>query len=301
MVVVSHPECWPLVRPWLPLNSEPVATATLPRATLSVDVGRTAPRPDPIEHVTLRLGSIDTYVDDDASIVKMRGASKCWGRLDLEAPRGTLWVDPDGSEQTLADVYTMLTIGSAFLLGRLGRALVHAGAVATAGNHAWLVVGDAHSGKSTTCVSLAMRGYRLLSDDQVVLSDRAGRVSVEGWLRPLHLDDGWSRGVPSGQRRTIRPSDLEKTPRRRTAELGAALFTSVNPDETTTVSECSAADAFLQIVRQSPWLLADRRAAASAMDTLSSVAVLPCFALELGLDTFGSPDRLWGLLHALLP
>jgi hypothetical protein len=300
LVVQSQPECWPLVRPWLPLNSDKATPTTLPRATLNVKVWRSPTRPDPTRKATLRLGSVDAYVDDEAGIVAMTGAANSWGRIDLEALEGTLWADPEDHEEASANIYTMLTIGSAFLLGRSRRALIHAGAIVPPGNPGWLVVGDAQSGKSTTCASLAMTGCELLSDDQVVLSHRAGRVSVEGWLRPLHLDEGWSRGVPCGQRRAVHPSELGCTPPRRAAELGAAVFTSVKSDQPTSVSAMSAADAFLHIVRQSPWLLADRRAAPSVMETLSSVAALPCYSLQLGLDTFGSPDRLREVLHHLM-
>lgn len=300
LVVQSQPECWPLVRPWLPLNAEKATNTTLPRATLSVAAWRSSPRPDPTGKATLRMGSVEAHVDDEAGIVALTGEANSWGRIDLEALEGILWADPDNHEKASADVYAMLTIGSAFLLGRSGRALIHAGAVVPPGHQGWLVVGDAHSGKTTTCASLAMTGCELLSDDQVVLSYRAGRVSGEGWLRPLHLDEGWSRGVPCGQRRTVHPSELGNATLRRATELGAAVFTSVNPDQPTSVSEMSAPDAFLHIVRQSPWLLADRRAAASVMETLSSVAVLPCYSLQLGLDTFGSPDRLRAVLHPLM-
>ena len=300
LVVQSQPECWPLVRPWLPLNCEPAPAKSTPRAILRVDVARSSPRPDPVGNVTLRLGSVEAHVDDEAGIVAMTSEGNSWGRIDLEALVGTLWTDPDNRDTASADVYTMLTIGSAFLLGRSRRALIHAGTVVPPGHKGWLVVGDAHSGKTTTCASLAMTGCELVSDDQVVLHYGADRVSVEGWLRLLHLDEGWSRGVPCGRRRTVHPSELGDTRPRRAAELGAAVFTSVNPDQPTSVSEMSAADAFLHIVRQSPWLLADRRAAASIMETLAAVAVVPCYSLQLGLDTFGSPDRLRAVLHPLM-
>jgi hypothetical protein len=282
------------------LDAEAAPDTSTPRATLRVEVARSPARPKSTGKATLRLGSIDAYVDDEASVVTLRGAANSWGRLDLDALEGILWADTDESEQASTDVYTMLTIGSAFLLGRSRRALIHAGAIVPPGRAGWLVVGDARSGKSTTCASLAMTGCALLSDDQVVLSQSAGRISVEGWPRPLHLDGGWSQGVPTGQRRTVHPSEVGSTRQDGAVELGAALFTSVRPDEPTSVSRMAAADAFLHIVRQSPWLLADRRAAASIVDMLSSVAVLPCHSLQLGLDTFGNPNLLRSVLDPLL-
>jgi hypothetical protein len=282
------------------LNAEQAPDTSAPRATLRVELARGPAPPYPTGKATLRLGSIDAHVDDEASVVTMRDASNSWGRLDLDALEGILWADTEDPEQASADVYTMLTMGSAFLLGRSRRALIHAGAIVPPGHPGWLVVGDARSGKSTACASLAMTGCGLLSDDQVVLSQSAGRISVEGWPRPLHLDEGWSQGVPTDQRRTVHPSEVGSRPLDGSVDLGAALFTSVRPDEPTAVSRMAAADAFLLIVRQSPWVLADRQAAASIVEMLSSVAVLPCHSLQLGRDTFGSPDRLRGVLDPLL-
>ncbi len=62
----------------------------------------------------------------------------------------------------------------------------------------------------------------------------------------------------------------------------------------------AAGDAFTGLVRQSPWLLADRVVAPSLADILSAVARLPRFSLRLGLDTFGRPDRLRALLTPAL-
>ena len=142
-----------------------------------------------------------------------------------------------------------------------------------------------------------MTGSSLLSDDQVVLAPHEKTIVAEGWLRPLHLDEGWSDGVPRGERRTVHPSELAGGPHVKSATLAGAIFTSVAPDEATSMSAISAAEAFTGIVRQSPWLLADRRAAESVVQILSAVALLPCFALRLALDTFGKPARLRGVVE----
>ena len=162
----------------------------------------------------------------------MRGATACWGRLDLEALRATLWADLAAGEAAGADVYAMLTIASALLLGRMRRPLIHAGAVVAPDGKGWLVVGDARSGKSTTCVSLASSGWGLLSDDQVVLTPNGPTLEVEGWLRPVHLDEGWNEGVPRGRRRTVHPAELgggatctSRAARRHAAHVGRSRST----------------------------------------------------------------------------
>ena len=62
-----------------------------------------------------------------------------------------------------------LTLSSALLLGRIGRALIHAAAVVDPFDRGWLLVGDSHAGKTTTCATLISAGWRFVADDQVVL------------------------------------------------------------------------------------------------------------------------------------
>src|SRR5207245_6776974 len=93
--------------------------------------------------------------------------------------RARLWVDPAPEPEAAGDVYSMLTVATALLLAGLGRALVHAAAVVHPDGGAWLLVGDARSGKSTTCATLVSAGWGYLSDDQVVLEAREDGVQVD--------------------------------------------------------------------------------------------------------------------------
>ncbi|KPJ97147.1 MAG: hypothetical protein AMS20_17580 [Gemmatimonas sp. SG8_28] len=277
-VVETDPSCWPYVEPWIPLHCAELESDAAARATLTVAPlpARTSP-PDPAGDATVRVGD----------------------SIDLRGPTGELYVDLDDHERARGDVYSMLTVASALVLGRLGCVLIHAGAVIARDGRSWLVVGDARSGKSTTCVSLAACGLDLLSDDQVVLRADGDDVQVEGWLRPVHLDDGWDRKIPVGERRTIHPSALGRWEDIRVAPVAGTIHTAVEPDTPTHVTDLSAADAFARLVRQSPWLLADRGVASAVVATLTRVAGLPRHVLHLGRDTFGRPERLRATLPAI--
>src|SRR3989441_8434802 len=120
-------------------------------------------------------------------------------------PRSTLF--PYTTLFRSRDLYSMLTISAALLLARLERALVHAAAVVAPDGHAWLLAGDARSGKSTSCATLAAAGWGYVSDDQVVLAAREDGVEVEGWLRPFHLDRNGEGGEPTGERREVRSEE----------------------------------------------------------------------------------------------
>ncbi len=194
----------------------------------------------------------------------------------------------------------MLTIASALLLGRLDRALVHSAAVVAPDGGAWLLLGDARAGKTTTTVNLISTGWGYLSDDQVVLR-RDGRDGVwaEGWLRPFHLDTGWHTGRPTRVRRPVDARALAADARCRNARLSGLLFPRVDPDRPTALVPMTPADALSRLVRQTPWLLADRATAPRLLELLTRAGRRPAFLLRLGLDTFRDPELLRDRLAAV--
>ena len=188
----------------------------------------------------------------------------------------------------------MLTLSAAFLVGRLGGALVHAGGVVDPDGRAWLLVGDTHAGKTTTCVSLVSAGgWRYLADDQVVLRmDDDGALVAEGWPRRAHLDEGFRDAVVTGTRGAV---DLRAQWGDRwlaRAPLGGVLLPSVNADRPTSLSVAAGTAAFTALVRQSPWLMADRAVASAVMALLRDAASHPTFSLSLGRDSYARGDLL---------
>jgi hypothetical protein len=234
-------------------------------------------------------------VDGDA--LQLVGASGARGRIDLAAKRATIRALPASavpSDSPLAfDVYSMLTLSAAFLVGRLGGALVHAGGVVDPDGGAWLLVGDTHAGKTTTCVSLVAGGWRFLADDQVVLrTDGDSALVAEGWPRRAHLDEGFRDAVVTGTRGTV---DLRRRwgdrwlPR---APLAGVLLPEVHAEQPTTLSAAADAAAFTALVRQSPWLMGDREVAGEVMQLLREAASRPAFTLSLGRDSYARGDVL---------
>ena len=288
---------YPLAERWIPRGlGEPRGTPA--EATLSVHSGRT-PLARPTRRATLALGSAAAWVEDGARSVLVRGATpSSGGVLRRAGGQGWLQVDPKCGEGAAADLYSMLTVSTALLLAGLGRALVHAAAVVAPppDGGAWLLVGDARSGKSTTCATLASAGWGFLSDDQVVLEAREDGVHAEGWLRPFHLDATDEGGEPSGLRREISPAELGLEGWRRSAPLAGVILPAVSPRESTLLTPVAAPDALAGLVRQSPWLLACPDTAATTLAVLRHAAEAGAFALRLGLDTYQQPVRLADLL-----
>ena len=235
----------------------------------------------------------------------MRGATpSSGGVLRRAAGQGRLQVDPAWPREAAADLYSMLTVSAALLLAGLGRALVHAAAVVAPDGGAWLLAGDARSGKSTTCATLASAGWGYLSDDQVILEAREDGVYVEGWLRSFHLDANGEGSEPTGERREIQPAELGFGGWRRSAPLAGVILPAVSPREPTLLTPIAAPDALAGLVRQSPWLLACPDTAATTFAVLSRAAEGGAYTLRLGLDTYRQPARLvagFGILSQWAP
>jgi len=256
--------------------------------------------PRPAAAATLALGRVAAWVDDRRGTVVLRGGLPASGGvLSLGAGHARLGADPADAPDAAADLYSMLTVSAALLLAGLGRALVHAAAVVAPDGGAWLLAGDARSGKSTTCATLASAGWAFLSDDQVVLAARDDGVEVEGWLRPFHLDRHGDGGEPTGERREVSPAELGLAGWRRTVRLAGVILPSVAAREATVLTPVPAAAALAGLVRQSPWLLACRDAAPAILALLGRAVERGAFHLRLGRDTYRNPARLVACLGSL--
>lgn len=294
------PPLLPAVEKWIPLRAQALGVGTTAAAT--IDVRRLPPSTaDPrVGFATLRLGDVEARVDVESGQVSMVGPSGAQGTLDLERHRSEIRsaTHPD---EVAADLYSMLTIASALLLGRLGRTLLHAAAVVTPAGGAWMLVGDAHAGKTTTSLNLITSGWNYLSDDQVVVSPEGDdSLSVEGWLRPFHLNAGWSAGRESSQRETVDPSSIGPGCWQRRAPLAGTLFLEIRPALPTKVERLGQADALAALVRQTPWLLADPVQAPTILSLLISAIQRPTFRLLLGRDTYRDGARLLECLQPVI-
>ena len=284
---------YPVAERWIPQRLGEACDAPA-RAMISVRAASVALR-HPTDAPTLTLGRVAAWVDQERAAVVLRGAAlSSGGVLSLGAGRGRLQVDHARPPEAAADLYSMLTVSAALLLASQGRALVHAAAVVAPDGGAWLLAGDARSGKSTTCATLASAGWGYLSDDQVVLTGREDGIEVEGWLRPFHLDG------ETGVRREVAAAELGLVGGwRRTARLAGAIFPVVSAAEPSLLTPVSAADALARLVRQTPWLLAYRRTAPAVLALLTRAVRGGAFSLRLGSDTYRDAARLAACLGSL--
>jgi hypothetical protein len=280
----------------------PPAGALPVRALIELVEGRAPPRPRGTPSV--RAPGMDGWIEGE--LVMLAGAAgEVGGVVELDALRARVEVAAGAQDSPAGRlrVREALSISAALLLARQHRALLHGAGVVAPDGGAWVLVGDTHSGKTTTCANLVRAGLAYLADDQVVVhEDGGGALVARGLPRRFTLDDGFARGESLGVRSPADPDALFGPGRRRTvAPLAGVLFPRVEADQPTRLEPASAADALTRLLQNSPWLAADPRAARALLAVLARVARLPAHQVRLGRDTLDDPARLAALFAALLP
>jgi hypothetical protein len=277
------------VEGWIPRLA---AGGAEPTSALHVRCGSAVAGPPP-HPPQLRLGTVSGWTE--AGALRLRGSGGALSAL-VEPARGRAEVrlGPPAvpAEADRVEIAAGLTVAAAALLGRLGRTLVHAAAVALPERAAWLLVGGTRSGKTTACVSLIRAGWDFLADDQVVLGAGASPVDVEGWPRPFNLDVGDAVRTPRGVRRRIEAEAFGPGRLRRRAPLAGLLFPRVEPDAPTSCVRLEAGTVLAALLPHSPWLLTDPASAPAVLALLRHAADLPAFSLRLGIDGYRDPLRL---------
>lgn len=260
----------------------------------SIRVGRDIlERPDLSGAPILALGRVRAWLSESRDSMWLENSgSTIVSSVDLAGRVANVSVGHVDAS-AMNDMTSILTIVAALLLVRDGRTPVHAGGIIdpVTGN-AWLLVGDSHSGKSTTTANLIRAGWSYLSDDYVVIFRRKSGVTVEGWPDDFHLDAGWKSGRPAGVRETVGESSFAEGRRIASAPLGGMLFPRVESSSATRLDAVSPAVALERLIRQSPWLVADESSAGKVFELLTRAASLPSADLRLGLDTFANPELL---------
>jgi hypothetical protein len=287
---------------WLPRIPSAATGAARPDAAhIRVECAGPEGVDAPTAHRTFRLFRVSAWVDGERDQARLHGGDpRAAGLVDLSTRHAVLQA-PATDDVRGGDLFMMLTIASALLLGRLGRALVHAAAAVAPDGRTWLLVGDTHAGKTTTTINLLRTGWRFLSDDHVVLSARpTGELWVEGWPRALHVDEGWDRGEITGRRVAREPGVFGAERWQRSAPLAGLIFPRVDADRPTRAAPLDSVTALTRLIRQTPWFLSDRTAAPDLIRVLQHAAALPSMELSLGRDTYDDPVRLRACLDPAL-
>lgn len=309
-----EPALLPLLSGWAPVATStapavvtPAVAGAVGGATIRVTARAESAPAAPMEEPHVRQGGVRCWVDDEAETALLRGVLGGWARLDLAHGAGTLVAPPLPAAEShaesidecaaAAELRALCTVAIALLAGRREGVLVAASAVIAPDGGGWLLVGDAHSGKSSTLANLVTAGWGFLGDEEVLLhaGDRGG-VWLEGWPRPLPVDPS---ALPVRGRYGETMGGLARGRWRRTAPLAGILTTRLAPDLPTQLAEATHDATLAGLVRATPWLLADSGSARYQLGLLRTAARVPGWTLRLGRDTQGDVARLAKMLRPL--
>lgn len=289
----------PFASEWMPSLPELVQPAHPGGQSIRVEAGSLT-RPSDLGDRSLALGRVSAWLRNRGLNAWLENEARViTAEIDFSAGLANVAIDRD-ADPDAHDVSSALTIISGLMLVRGGRTPVHAGAVVHPDTgRAWLLVGDSHSGKSTTTANLVRAGWSYLSDDYVVLSRAKDDVLVEGWPDDFHLDTGWQSGQVTGIRGTTRESDFREGSRRENAVLAGMLFPRIDASNPTLISSVSGAQALERIIRQSPWLVADPASAREVLELMRIAAESNTADIRLGRDTFSNAALLDDIVRSV--
>ena len=291
LVLDADPPTLALLRDALP--SGRAAWSGKPLGVISVRRDGGALPTLPEINATMVVSGVRTWVDVPVPGLSLivNGSESVRATVDRGARRAMLRVCGDLAPEDRSDVGVVFGIAVTLLAGHVGHAVVHAAAVVPPPlDGAWLLVGDSESGKSTSAAALVAAGWDYLSDDSVMLSPSAGEtVRVEGWRRGFQLEHA-----------SVCDDTLGGGAWRPASRLRGLLFPRVHADEPTRLEPISRAEAFALLVRQSPWLLADRGASPQCASLLAHATESSRAKLYLGSDCHRDGARLIEVLAPMM-
>lgn len=222
-------------------------------------------------------------------------------RLDLESQQLNGLVT-----RNCLDVYgafeDVLMISLAPLYRRRGWFALHAFAACSPGGPAALITGAIGSGKTTTGLALLAAGWKLLSNDSPLLTDRAGQIQVLAYPGRLSaFDDSLARFerlkkfIPtepdrSTDKRVFRAEAAFPDPWTDSGMAGGVFFPQIEPElRHSALEPVDPTQAVLQLIPQAieGW---DKAAIADNLRLLRGlVEQVPCYTLRLSPDVAQLP------------
>jgi hypothetical protein len=177
--------------------------------------------------------------------------------------------------------------GAILRLRQRHRYHIHAAGVVDPAGRAWLFTGQTGSGKSTLAYALARQGWPILGDDGVIVEVASVGVVAHRWREPLRVSMTLSDAFPelaeaSGATRML-PGDPRQRAEvqvegARSAPVAALIW--VEQGATDGITPLTPADALIELVRQSAWVLIADGGSPAHLAALRQIAVhVPSFRL----------------------
>lgn len=105
--------------------------------------------------------------------------------VDLIERKASIWIMPDADALTAS---TVALFAFDVILSSMGQELLHGAALVLPDrNESILLFAPSGAGKTTTALALAMSGFRIVTDDALVLDRRRSACSAWGFPRPMKV------------------------------------------------------------------------------------------------------------------
>ena len=234
-------------------------------------------------------------------------------RLELDprsrAVRG--WVEPRAwADWRSPDWVSVVALGIGGLFRHRDLHAIHAAALATPDGRGVMLVGPSGSGKTSTTLSLALAGWRLLSDDSLLLSSGEDGVEVlalrpglylapEAARRYVELRGRWDDGPqPSGKAR-LEDGVLESVER---VVPGRILYPVLTGETRSRIVPLDRVDALARLLRESDLVTLGPELGSAHLRALGRLAdQAEHHELRAGTDLLGDPDHLIRVLGGARP
>jgi len=288
------------------MTPAPLTPAARPDASLSIGRGG---EPPPVPR------GLDSFPLNDGGRCFTDGRTY---HLDIEGSRVLIgprspcvvevWVSDGPAEPAPAALAQIIFNAFSGAARRCGLFELHsAGVVEPASGRGVLLAGASGSGKSTLTLQLAAAGWGYLSDDVLLLSERAGRAEARPLRRVFAATEttvaaaGLDGGLMSPANFKLRFAPQAFFPEGfcESSLPEVLFFPSVTHERESSVGTVSQPEALARLLKMCPWACYDRPSSAGYLRALSLLAK-QCRAYELraGTDLLADPARAAGLLAA---
>jgi hypothetical protein len=190
-----------------------------------------------------------------------------------------------------------------------------AGIIEPEGGMGALVIGASGSGKTTVTMHLAASGWYYLTDDALIINERAGMIEAQGTRRIFAVTEKTIDACEFPQLMEALGAPVMSDPSKRRLEPGVAFpdrlaescipevlfFVSISGEAESRISSLSRGEAMTRLIKFNPWASYDTSEARGHLHTLGEL-VRQCraYTLDSGLDILNEPGRAASILSAYM-
>ncbi len=238
------------------------------------------------------------YTAKDGSIV----------RFDLASRRCDCFIRPEIRNE-MSTICSLVSGPLIETMRAAGRFYLHAAALRYHGI-GYLISGDGGCGKTTSALNLVRSGFDYVSDDSLLIDNRAGVIRAYPWYRDFHVSQDICRrydeldflstvDFADGEKMSVNVSQFFKGAPIEWLEPDVILFPRICSRRTSVLSPLGPTDMFTRLMKQI-LLSSDSVIAKQQLEMVKSIVQSTCgFEVLGGIDLLEDPTKLSSLITNL--